>query len=142
MTSQTAASTLQAGTTTFVDGYDYQPSRTATDSEIQRHFAGGDDAADKDGRWDLRALCTTVDPEAFFPEKGCSSAEAKKVCIACPVRSECLERALGNDERFGVWGGKSERERRAIRKARGLSVPEIDEADDDDADESPEVISA
>ncbi len=66
--------------------------------------------------WQERALCAQTDPEAFFPEKGGSTREAKKVCISCDVRSECLEYALENDERFGIWGGLSERERRRLKK--------------------------
>ncbi|MCX4664218.1 WhiB family transcriptional regulator [Streptomyces sp. SID4919] len=67
--------------------------------------------------WQERALCAQTDPESFFPEKGGSTREAKKVCLACEVRSECLEYALANDERFGIWGGLSERERRRLKKA-------------------------
>jgi WhiB family redox-sensing transcriptional regulator len=66
--------------------------------------------------WQERALCAQTDPEAFFPEKGGSTREAKKVCLACEVRGECLEYALANDERFGIWGGLSERERRKLKK--------------------------
>ncbi len=66
--------------------------------------------------WQERALCAQTDPEAFFPEKGGSTREAKKVCTTCDVRSECLEYALENDERFGIWGGLSERERRKLKK--------------------------
>ena len=66
--------------------------------------------------WQERALCAQTDPEAFFPEKGGSTREAKKVCVGCEVRSECLEYALANDERFGIWGGLSERERRKLKK--------------------------
>lgn len=54
--------------------------------------------------WQERALCAQTDPEAFFPEKGGSTREAKKVCARCDVRAECLEYALANDERFGIWG--------------------------------------
>jgi WhiB family redox-sensing transcriptional regulator len=77
----------------------------------------GDDGTD-DGElgWQERALCAQTDPEAFFPEKGGSTREAKKVCIGCDVRGECLEYALQNDERFGIWGGLSERERRKLKK--------------------------
>jgi WhiB family transcriptional regulator, redox-sensing transcriptional regulator len=71
-----------------------------------------------DESWRLDALCAETDPEAFFPEKGGSTREAKRVCVGCDVRSECLEYALANDERFGIWGGLSERERRRIRLAR------------------------
>ena len=66
--------------------------------------------------WQERALCAQTDPEAFFPEKGGSTREAKKVCLTCEVRTECLESALMNDERFGIWGGLSERERRKLKK--------------------------
>jgi WhiB family redox-sensing transcriptional regulator len=68
--------------------------------------------------WRLDALCAETDPEAFFPEKGGSTREAKRVCGGCTVRAECLEAALTNDERFGIWGGLSERERRRIRVQR------------------------
>jgi len=66
--------------------------------------------------WQDRALCAQTDPEAFFPEKGGSTREAKKVCTGCEVRAECLEYALANDERFGIWGGLSERERRKLKR--------------------------
>ncbi len=66
--------------------------------------------------WQDRALCAQTDPEAFFPEKGGSTREAKKVCLTCEVRDDCLESALMNDERFGIWGGLSERERRKLKK--------------------------
>lgn len=66
--------------------------------------------------WQERALCAQTDPEAFFPEKGGSTREAKKVCARCDVRAECLEYALAHDERFGIWGGLSERERRKLKK--------------------------
>ena len=66
--------------------------------------------------WQNRTLCAQTDPEAFFPEKGGSTREAKKVCLTCEVRDDCLESALMNDERFGIWGGLSERERRKLKK--------------------------
>ena len=66
--------------------------------------------------WQERALCAQTDPEAFFPEKGGSTREAKRVCQSCDVRAECLEYAIANDERFGIWGGLSERERRRIKR--------------------------
>ena len=71
----------------------------------------------EDAGWQERGLCAQTDPEAFFPEKGGSTREAKKVCLTCEVRNECLESALMNDERFGIWGGLSERERRRLKKA-------------------------
>jgi len=75
------------------------------------------DADEEELGWQERALCAQTDPEAFFPEKGGSTREAKKVCRACDVRAECLEYALSRDERFGIWGGLSERERRRLKKA-------------------------
>ena len=66
--------------------------------------------------WQAEALCAQTDPEAFFPEKGGSTREAKRVCQSCTVRTECLEYALAHDERFGIWGGLSERERRKLKQ--------------------------
>jgi WhiB family redox-sensing transcriptional regulator len=66
--------------------------------------------------WQSDSLCAQTDPEAFFPEKGGSTRDAKKICTSCEVRTRCLEYALENDERFGIWGGLSERERRKLRK--------------------------
>ena len=66
--------------------------------------------------WQDRALCAQTDPEAFFPEKGGSTRDAKRICTSCDVRAECLEYALRNDERFGIWGGLSERERRKLKR--------------------------
>jgi WhiB family transcriptional regulator, redox-sensing transcriptional regulator len=68
--------------------------------------------------WQTDALCAQTDPEAFFPEKGGSTRDAKRICTTCEVKAECLEYALQNDERFGIWGGLSERERRRLRRAR------------------------
>ncbi|GAB2758235.1 hypothetical protein GCM10027174_38080 [Salinifilum aidingensis] len=67
-------------------------------------------------QWQERALCAQTDPEAFFPEKGGSTREAKRICQGCEVRDECLEYALEHDERFGIWGGLSERERRRLKR--------------------------
>jgi WhiB family redox-sensing transcriptional regulator len=66
--------------------------------------------------WQTDSLCAQTDPEAFFPEKGGSTRDAKKICTSCEVKTECLEYALANDERFGIWGGLSERERRKLRQ--------------------------
>jgi WhiB family transcriptional regulator, redox-sensing transcriptional regulator len=67
-------------------------------------------------QWQERALCAQTDPEAFFPEKGGSTREAKRICQGCEVRDACLDYALANDERFGIWGGLSERERRRLKR--------------------------
>jgi WhiB family transcriptional regulator, redox-sensing transcriptional regulator len=79
-------------------------------------------ATDAEETWRLDALCAETDPEAFFPEKGGSTRDAKRVCGGCAVRAECLEFALTNDERFGIWGGLSERERRRLRMTRRDAV--------------------
>lgn len=69
--------------------------------------------------WTEQALCTQVDTgDLFFPEKGGSTREAKSTCARCEVRAECLEYALANDERHGLWGGVTERERRRIARER------------------------
>lgn len=65
--------------------------------------------------WRSKGICAQVGGDTWFPERGGSTKEAKSVCHGCPVKDECLEWALTNDERFGVWGGVSERERRALR---------------------------
>ena len=69
--------------------------------------------------WFERAICAQTDPEAFYPEKGGSTKEAKSVCARCTVSAECLDYALDNHERFGIWGGLSERERRKLALQRG-----------------------
>ena len=76
---------------------------------------------DQERSWQRRANCMGVDPDLFFPERGASTREAKEVCRGCVVREECLEYALANGEKFGIWGGLSERERRRIRRARALA---------------------
>ncbi|MEX2289300.1 MAG: WhiB family transcriptional regulator [Mycobacteriales bacterium] len=69
--------------------------------------------------WQEQALCAQTDPEAFFPEKGGSTREAKRICVGCEVKGDCLEYALEQDERFGIWGGLSERERRRLKRVAG-----------------------
>jgi WhiB family redox-sensing transcriptional regulator len=74
--------------------------------------------------WQLDALCAQVDPEIFFPEKGGSTREAKATCLGCDVRAECLTYALITDQRFGIWGGLSERDRRRLKRLDGADDPE------------------
>ena len=69
-------------------------------------------------RWQDYANCFGVDPAVFFPESGGSTREAKEVCRGCVVREDCLEFALAHAEKFGVWGGMSERQRRRLRRQR------------------------
>ena len=75
--------------------------------------------------WQDHANCLGVDPDLFFPERGASTREAKEVCRGCEVRAECLEFALQNGEKFGIWGGLSERERRRIRRQRAQAARSI-----------------
>lgn len=77
--------------------------------------------ADGDLDWQERGLCAQTDPEVFFPENGGTTKPAKRICLACDVRAECLQYALDHDERFGVWGGLSERDRRRLKK-RGVKA--------------------
>lgn len=75
-------------------------------------------SADTDGDWRGRALCAQADPEAFFPTLGDSAQPARRICAGCPVRQECLDFALAQNEEFGVWGGMSTRERQRLRRLR------------------------
>jgi WhiB family transcriptional regulator, redox-sensing transcriptional regulator len=79
-------------------------------------------AADMSGEhnWRLRAACRDVDSELFFPEGSRgpaleSAARAKQICAACPVRARCLDWALTHGAHHGVWGGRTEDERRSAR---------------------------
>lgn len=71
--------------------------------------------------WQAQSNCVGVDPDIFFPERGASTKEAKAICAACAVRESCLEYALDNGEKFGIWGGTSERERRRLRRIRAAN---------------------
>lgn len=74
--------------------------------------------------WTEEGLCSQTDPELFFPEAGQSPVEAKRICRRCPVRTECLDAALGRGlEDAGVWGGTTWTERRRmLRRARRLGL--------------------
>jgi WhiB family transcriptional regulator, redox-sensing transcriptional regulator len=67
--------------------------------------------------WAARSACRTSDPDALFVQ-GAAQNRAKAVCFGCPVRTECLADALDNRVEFGVWGGMTERERRALLRRR------------------------
>jgi WhiB family redox-sensing transcriptional regulator len=71
-----------------------------------------------DSTWQAQALCAQTGADFFFPEPGSSVREAKRICGMCEMRSACLEYALAHDERFGVWGGLSEKERLQLRRTR------------------------
>lgn len=68
--------------------------------------------------WRNRAACKGIDPEIFFPVSEDDAEPAKEICAVCPVRESCLEHALANREREGIWGGFTERERRRIVRQR------------------------
>jgi WhiB family redox-sensing transcriptional regulator len=72
-------------------------------------------------RWQDDALCAQTDPDSFFPEKGGTTTDAKTTCMGCPVRRECLDYALTHNERYGVWGGLSERERHRLKRGRAAA---------------------
>jgi WhiB family transcriptional regulator, redox-sensing transcriptional regulator len=71
--------------------------------------------------WSSQAACRNGDPDALFVQ-GAAQNRAKAVCMGCPVRAECLADALDNRIEFGVWGGMTERERRALLRRR----PDVD----------------
>lgn len=74
-----------------------------------------------EGSWRVDALCRDHNPDLFFPIGTTGQAieqieAARAVCMACPVRVECLEFALETNQEAGIWGGTSEDERRGLRK--------------------------
>lgn len=62
--------------------------------------------------WTKRAACHGVDPNVFFPTRGEDVEAARAICDGCPVKAECLDYALRTSQKFGIWGGSSERDRR------------------------------
>ena len=68
-------------------------------------------------QWAAKGACRSSDPDALFVQ-GAAQNRVKAVCFGCPVRTECLADALDNRTEFGVWGGMTERERRALLKRR------------------------
>src|SRR4051794_23092497 len=72
--------------------------------------------------WASREPCRSSDPDALFVQ-GAAQNRVKKVCMSCPVRTECLADSLDNRIEFGVWGGRAEGERRALRRRRANVVP-------------------
>ena len=71
--------------------------------------------------WQDYANCRGADADLFFPERGASTRKAKAICHACDVKKECLDYAIVNGEKFGIWGGMSERERRRVRRQRQVA---------------------
>jgi WhiB family redox-sensing transcriptional regulator len=77
-------------------------------------------ARSPDTHWRTDAACHGIDPDVFFPERGDAEGmrAAKVICAGCPVRAACLDYALENHEREGVWGGTAAKERRRIHHQR------------------------
>jgi len=75
--------------------------------------------------WQADGLCSQVGGDGWFPDKGGATRDAKAVCARCPVRDACLEYALATEQRFGIWGGMSERERRAERGRRAAAAARL-----------------
>ena len=72
--------------------------------------------------WRQQSACRGVDPDVFYPVSEEEAVEAKAICAVCPVREPCLDYALTNREREGVWGGATERERRRMLRQRRKSA--------------------
>ena len=77
-----------------------------------------DSNKDKTLIWRQRAACRGVDPDIFYPVSDEDAEDAKAICRQCQVQERCLDWALSNREREGVWGGATERERRRIIRRR------------------------
>ncbi|HKX75309.1 MAG TPA: WhiB family transcriptional regulator [Acidimicrobiia bacterium] len=75
--------------------------------------------------WQDYANCRGADADLFFPERGASTRKAKAICNACEVKDQCLDYAIVNGEKFGIWGGMSERERRRVRRARTVAARKV-----------------
>jgi WhiB family transcriptional regulator, redox-sensing transcriptional regulator len=79
--------------------------------------------------WRYRAACRGADLDLFFPGRGESAEPARQICAVCPVRQPCLDYALSRGIVHGIWGGLSERDRRALRSRHaGAARRERDEA--------------
>ena len=72
--------------------------------------------------WEDDANCRGANADLFFPERGASTRTAKSICRECRVKGDCLEFAIRTGEKFGIWGGMSERERRRVRRERQVAA--------------------
>lgn len=77
-----------------------------------------------------KGACSGCNPNLFFPEPHDQRTvkAAKAVCAGCVVREECLEWALDSEEKYGIWGGTSENERRVMRRVRRTGTTEPDKS--------------
>lgn len=87
-------------------------------SPVRRPRHGYASTATGVGSWRDAAACRDSDVNLFYPPTGKTAGPAQRVCSGCIVRAACLEHALNVGEAHGVWGGKTEEERRAIRRRR------------------------
>lgn len=94
------------------DGHPMTPEPTDPLREALATFLRGDLS------WQDEASCAQIGGDVWYPDKGAVPFAGKRTCAACPVREECLEYALDNDEKWGTWGGLSPRERRKLKKER------------------------
>jgi WhiB family redox-sensing transcriptional regulator len=82
-----------------------------------------------DDNWADHASCRGLDPTIFYPLTDEDADDAKEICASCPVQTPCLEFAIDQRERNGVWGGATERERmRIIRRRRRLRQQQVAQA--------------
>jgi WhiB family redox-sensing transcriptional regulator len=78
--------------------------------------------------WVAKANCLGIETSLFYPDRGSEKAhDAKNVCYGCAVREECLSYALKIGERYGIWGGTSERQRKKIRRSTRLEEESLEE---------------
>lgn len=75
--------------------------------------------------WQDYANCRGADADLFFPERGASTRKAKAICGECQVKAQCLDFAIDVGEKFGIWGGMSERERRRVRRDRQIAARKV-----------------
>jgi len=97
---------------------------TAAAARVKPTAAGhhlGSESKHMDANWMSEGKCRDLSPTAFFPSDGIGVQAAQRICAECPVADACLQYALDERVDHGVWGGKSERERRRILRRRRLS---------------------
>ncbi len=97
--------------------------------DTSREYINHEAVCLKPPEWHARAAClgAGIHTNLFFPKRGESTEEAKAICRGCDVQKECLEFALNTIERFGIWGGTSEKERQELRRDRRLQQKKLQE---------------
>lgn len=102
---------------------------TTAEADYRRAHSRGERAADPTGHeplafereaWTARGACRGMETTVFFPGLSEATRPAKEICAGCPVTAECLDYALRTGQKFGIWGGTSERERRRMRRDQGI----------------------